>query len=417
MKKRFLLIFCTFLCVRDLCLCNEMKDLKFRAVTPSYMEDKNKIYSYEVQFLDTKSKDISYILPKWPQGTKLIGVTLRPTLEGTLMRIDFSIEGEDVLSLPPLCVKIKGETAFIPFEMQAKLKGKTLEPTIKIELVTKDDKPIFNTKVGDTIIIKLIVENVESIENCHWTLPKDSIFFCKNNFNASSPFVAQFSWQILDEGAINLPIFTIEAKTLDAKSVQKNLILTSNPSTIIVEKLEIKTKNETQSIILNDTEKQSNLNKEIAIELCRIRQKERHALPYSNVQKERVALENNLSLPQQIAEGSYLIYHALFGLALVFFVLSLIIFAIKKSVRASMILSIFVLIFFLLPYIYKSIYLRPHAIFCGTKMYNVPDKFSSSTFGDFGQCCIIENKANGYYYVKINDIYSWVEEKDLLKID
>ena len=395
------------------------------------------------------------------------GGTTAGTVLTVWLRFSEPQEDPDVLQLPPVLITVSGRRYTVPFAAFTVLEDPALVQPRLIVAFTKgiragqndapdaelpefsSVRPLHNVQavLGVPVHFTVYVQYAAQVQNFEWNLQKDALLDKTADYEAASGMargsfsdikvpVADFVWQPLAAGQLQLPAVTVAA--VSYAGVKTDLALPDGFVTV-TEPLNTAPKTDEisgtdrlfSSAFVQPAQPEVEQTDERFIldpaRLAELRGKERRSLPHSAAAAARRTLEMQAGLGTVPAEPSVpLLYAALLGgiLLLVCGVLLL-----KIQRRSSGGVCAAAACALLVTSLFLAARLRPlYGIYCGGRLYAVPevsasakdepDTAAQTASGQFvaGSRVKILEKTGKWIYIDMNGSGGWVTADTVLPI-
>ena len=355
---------------------------------------------------------------------------------GTSLLYVLQFKNPGTIQLKPLFVRINGRSYRIPFEkFNVYENPDTILPELSIRLA---DGTILGSRytftLGQHVELTLLIKFAVQIVNFKWEAPQNAVLKeikryeitegvpRGKEFSSESIEVAKFDWQPLKDGNWSLPEILVTATAYNGSRVDLALpdcdIKIISPKNKVTQK-----KGETlfdyafSKPIEEDKVQVEDLNSMAKPEiLVNLRSTERRSFMPGKIAKQRRNLEKSWGITLTSDESSrpqYLMILISCGLVFVAFVITLII----KRFRLSTVFLIVFVPLFIIAVIGGVKISHKRAIYNGGIIATIPELSASSNVTlPLGSCVRILNHTGHWCYINSNDVYGWVEEKNIIPI-
>lgn len=207
---------------------SEIKNLSVKADSEIFFTYSECAYTLFVP--SVSSSEITAELPSLPLGARLVSSKKENAVEsdgsaestGTVIKFWFTFTDSGIARLPPLTVRIRGKTYYLPFEEVRIYENPNLiSPVLSVEF---EDKSLLKENAvctaGTEIKYRVFIQYAVQVLNYSFVLPKDSIFqetkryetaALSKEFSPEKVVLAEYSWKPLKEGVYKLPSVFAEA--------------------------------------------------------------------------------------------------------------------------------------------------------------------------------------------------------------
>ncbi|MCR5613810.1 hypothetical protein [Treponema sp.] len=415
----------------------------------------NQELKFVLEIPDTVPQDVQTELQNMKDGVSFVSSRRMEYFTdsgqtGTRVEFWFTFHNTGLIEIPPLIVRIKGRTYYLPFEkVQIYENPKTIAPRLLIDI--NHQKMIysnyesyskslenFTSTVSEPIELTIYVQYASQIKQFGYEIPKDSIFEELNRYEIiqgkarSTEFsqeripVAKFKWTPLKEGKYQLPNVRLLATAYSGRSLELSLpdyqlIITKRTTPVEDAK---KSDHELFAYALSNPMEESNVEKPNKAtkndfyQIAALRSRERHSFDFTgSAHKDRIILERSIGITTSQNEASVpLLYALLIGFVL-FLSVAIILFFIHRSTMAVLVLALSV-VFGSFAVISAMFVSEKHAIVAGGSISPVPeDSAMSSTAVTAGTCVRIKEQTDLWFYIEYNENGGWIKKENLIVIE
>lgn len=401
----------------------------------------NREILFQISFPNIASENLTIDLPDFPNNVQMISMQKTMANNASEVRLWLLFKEAKTYSLPPLRAKIKNQTKTIPFAPVTIAEDPSLTiPRLIIqfdngkEFASDSDEAIFSTALGEKIYFTVYAQYALRVLQFSHSVLKTSMLseltryeIKEHAFSNEKIALARFSWQVLDEGNVELPTLSMSATSYGGKKVfvsSPKLFVTvhsnaKNNSSATVnesenyfsyafhEKEKVKqTVSETKNISIDDCKK-----------IVKLRQSERCAFFSFHERAVRKSFEKNCGIEKSENERSLPFTFFIFTLA--FFFLSLaIIFLVLKKKKVALLFAFLASLFIFLGTRQAMNVFETHGIFLGGTSFAVPNENAavSSTLSPGMRVRVTEESTN-WFYVQQGTNGAWVLHDAVLKIN
>jgi len=406
---------------------------------------------YTICFDGIDSSQIQTDLPSLPPGVQFVSSKRSVFVNnegerGTMIQLWFSFTDVGPVKLPPLIVQVNKKTFYLPFgDVTVYENPALISPVLE---VTFDEKTNVTTsasglrtvklRAGEKLRFTVNIKYCVQIINYSWKVPQNSIFeevkryemaagqVRYPDFSSEAIPLAEFEWQPLTAGSYTLP--HLDIKALSYNGYQKNIFM---PECEIIVSGEMQTQSKAPFIPMRDifsdayedvelSARDANkyvVSKSDCVLIAQLRSIEKHSFAFTSAEKNRRAFEEKIGIPDAEEEPSLPAIWVHFFVGLICLVLSNIFFILRryKTTVAMFIATLVFLLFSISAFISST---EEYGIFCGGKVWSVPETTSSNTRTvSAGIRVKVSQKAGDWIYIESANINGWVTDDSVIFIE
>lgn len=372
---------------------------------------------------------------------------------GTRIEYIYSFSKPGTFELSPLRVLVFGSEFYLNFEKVEVVENpKNVIPVIYVVLNNSktiyksiDSKnvsiPTFESMISKPIDFTIYVQYAALVKEFGYEIPQDSIFEEVKRYNfltekkANTKFdnkknpVIKFSWTPLKAGTFSMPNVRFLLTAYNGRNIELGL---PDCKIIIKENKHISSSTNLQNeqnnfskldyAFLPPVEEKNLIDEKIITQedfynIARLRSKEKNSFLFFSARKERINAEKKIGIITKKNESSIVIWTFVFVMCVAFFVISILLFVVKKKNPGIIFLCFAILNLFISIFFGISAHER-HAIILGGSISPVPeDSALSTTAAAKGTCVVIKQETPHWFFVEYNENGGWIKKENLILIE
>jgi len=450
-------IFFAFLVLASLSPCfaqtlspSQISALKIRPQGENFFT--NNDCQFTLQIPNVEPQDVMQErMPTLPEGISFVSSRRMDYLDengrrGTQLEFWFLFRKTGNIKIPSARIRINSRFYNIEFESVTVYEDpKTIQPRVVVELISDGkvtstlSNDAITSPVGKTISFIVYVQYAVQIRQFTWDLPKDALFTEVERYEITkgvsrdkefTPMkipVAKFEYTPIKEGTFYLPNIRMVATAYNGGSLEMRMpymkISVVKDSVINNEIAKEDDKNLFAYAFTSEAKTVTKVKETIVTaddckKIAMLRSQERHRIPlFNSVKKERIATEEALNIQSSGSEMCNFFFYAAIFVFVIFTLLSLVLWLLRKRVRA--IVFTFMAAIFAFASVFSVIMInQKYAIVKGGSISPVPEQTALSTMlVTPGNRVRIMKETSDWYYVEYNKNFGWINKDFTIVIE
>ena len=424
-----------------------VKELRVRPASENNYIGTECLFELKIPYI--RSEQVQASIPSLPSGVTFLSLRRSDYFDvtsGTKIEIWFSFSSAGKYRIPALNVFFNNRSnkiSFEPFEIFEDPRNREPQVIVTFEdgkefVYQKRNKNVqkyfMEAKTGKPLVFTVSLQYAIQLFSLDWILPKDAyikqlekIEFKTNgnntNYSAEKIPIGVYEWEPLSSGKMTLPEFNIVATSFNGARI--SLALPYIEITVKDGSVAEKTENMDSYFsyaFINSFRSEKKAGSVLVTEddcekIAMLRMKERRSFPFENARAERMEFEKSLHVENEMNEASLPLMGVLLIMA-VFFVLMIVLFVVLKKMIPLSVFSILFVVFVSLFIVIHVRAAKKYGVFKGGEIHSVPEVTAESIATiDSGSVVQIEQKASGWYFVRLGNTGGWVDVQSVSLIE